>query len=1226
MTIGFRQFLTTFATLPRPSRAAQPEPPSYYNCCCCCYCWECWRSRRPAPPSLPAATTIAAVARATAAAGGGAAGSTGGAASVGAARGGQQRSLHLPDDPTPQQLREWVVQQGSPGGGGFGFMWPQRLRDCACQRCVPSRVEAAALGSSESAVAPGAGESAAALGARESAVALGASASTTTGLDSGASRCFFRDCTTVTPLAAPVPVSLADPTGGPIVARASTVLSCPAVPSGSLSDLHLLAFSTNLLSNAVLQDEWVDTFIHGGQRVAICKVAASSRVSASGQLASTCSCRVLSHHTLLWHHRLGHPSLPCLQSMHSHLLVSGLLSPLPSLPRSPASPCLPCVEGRHRAAPHSSEFPPTTAPLQTLHMDVWGPTPVGGANQERYFLLVVDEYTRYTTVFPLWRKVDISGVLIPRIRAIRHQLRERFRRDFPDLRLHSHKGSEFSFDLLADYCRDESIRQSFTLPASPQRNGIAERRIGLIMEVARTSMIHASAPHFLWSFAVRYAANQLNLWPRVFEPETSPTLRWMGMVGDASVFWVWGALSLVRDAKASKLSSRTLRCEISSDSSGPAERGDPAADDTAAIRCSPRLKTSPGFPPRPSSPPPQPAAVESGAETAGAKPRGSETEGEGSGGASTGGAGSGGVATGGADSGGVANPSGGGAVGDPAGGPGVGSPGGGGYVPAGAGAASPGGTTGAGGTGGTAGGAAGAGGTRGAAGAGGAKATSPRGAIGAGGAGPTSPGGIAGAGGAAGARGAGAGGTRGAGAAGPRGARTGAGAAEASGVVSARGARTRGTGVAGASGAASAGGATGDAGTGGAGAVGTGGAGAAGTGGARTRGAGAAGVGGAASAGGAGGATGAVGSGGAGGTTGAGGIGAGGNGGNGGTGGAGGVGPGGARTRDAGAAGAGGAAGVGGAGGATGATGTGGARGNAGARGAGAAGTRSAAGAGDATGGPPPGAPLNSSSVPHQVTVQVRSHVCPHLTPQCSCLHRHGRGDAAQTSPGVGVHRESPSGELPSSAHFSVFFLHCIIYSSTRWRSQREQRLQQQQANNLGQHGSSDEVAEQWTERVLPRFHATLLSPLSPPFLPSLRLCSSLFHHPKGSAYYIAPPAWAAAVAAAASSGSDTGGGSCSGCCSSNQGSQHHPIMGVHERCLSLLAWRSADEVVLDAPWAVSDQLDKEQRYAAARARGMVRQVQSAAETTTTTIVSRVVDHHHITYIVSKVISIMPTL
>ncbi|CAI5940057.1 unnamed protein product [Closterium sp. NIES-65] len=58
------------------------------------------------------------------------------------------------------------------------------------------------------------------------------------------------------------------------------------------------------------------------------------------------------------------------------------------------------------------------------------------------------------------------------------------------------------------------------------------------MEVARSSMIHAAAPHILWPFAVRYAANQLDLWPRVSLPETSPTLRWTGEVGDASVFRV----------------------------------------------------------------------------------------------------------------------------------------------------------------------------------------------------------------------------------------------------------------------------------------------------------------------------------------------------------------------------------------------------------------------------------------------------------------------------------------------------------------------------------------------------------------------------------------------------------------------------------------------------------------------------------------------------------------
>ncbi|CAI7801750.1 unnamed protein product [Closterium sp. NIES-54] len=107
------------------------------------------------------------------------------------------------------------------------------------------------------------------------------------------------------------------------------------------------------------------------------------------------------------------------------------------------------------------------------------------------------------------------------------QLRERFREDLPVLRLHSDRG---------------------------------------VMEVARTSMIHAAAPHFLWSFAVRYAAHQLNLWPRVSLPETSPTLRWTGKVGDASVFQVWGSRAFVHDTSADKLSSRAFPC-------GPAPSG-----------------------------------------------------------------------------------------------------------------------------------------------------------------------------------------------------------------------------------------------------------------------------------------------------------------------------------------------------------------------------------------------------------------------------------------------------------------------------------------------------------------------------------------------------------------------------------------------------------------------------------------------------------------------------
>ncbi|CAI7830472.1 unnamed protein product, partial [Closterium sp. NIES-53] len=150
--------------------------------------------------------------------------------------------------------------------------------------------------------------------------------------------------------------------------------------------------------------------------------------------------------------------------------------------------------------PGSSLYTLTTA---SPPVTVSGQVAASGQGHERYFLLVIDDYSRYTTVFPL-RSKDRSG--------------------------------EFSSDLLRAFCRAEGIRQTFTLPASPQQNGIAERRIGM------------------------YAAHQINLQPRVSLPETTPTLRWTGKLGDASVFRVWGSRAFVRDTTADKLSSRAVPC------------------------------------------------------------------------------------------------------------------------------------------------------------------------------------------------------------------------------------------------------------------------------------------------------------------------------------------------------------------------------------------------------------------------------------------------------------------------------------------------------------------------------------------------------------------------------------------------------------------------------------------------------------------------------------------
>ncbi|CAI7798386.1 unnamed protein product [Closterium sp. NIES-54] len=488
-------------------------------------------------------------------------GGTGGGR-TGAQRGGsgggqRQRQQHRSETPSPQQLHEWLFQRGASEGAEGDYY-----------RCVPPDpdIEAAALGASDSSL-PGNAP---------------AEALPTFTLDS-------------------------------VVACSSTVLPCPAIPSSSLSGLHLPSSSMNLVSTAALQDSMVTTTTPGGQRVSIC------------------TCTPTGRHLATFTRQPG-SSMYKLATEPPRVATSAQMSAsLPPLPPLPAPPCLPCVEGRHRAAPHSSSFPPTSSPLQTLHMEVWDPARVSGQGRERYFLLVNDDYTRYTTVFPLRTKGQVVDVLIPWIRAVRLQLRERFHQDLPLLRLHSNRGGEFSSDLLPDLCRGEGILQSFTLPTSPQQNGIAERHIGLVVEVARTSMIHEVAPHFMWPFAV----------------------------GDASVFRVWGSRAFARDMSADKLSARTISCvfvgfppdaprwqfyhptsrcvfpsqDVTFDESVPFYRLFPYR---SAPPPPPPLFLAPG-------PPPVDPLLPQGVASAGAEPGGAESEGAGSGGAESGDAEPGGV-------------------------------------------------------------------------------------------------------------------------------------------------------------------------------------------------------------------------------------------------------------------------------------------------------------------------------------------------------------------------------------------------------------------------------------------------------------------------------------------------------------------------------------------------------------------------------------------------------
>jgi hypothetical protein len=90
-----------------------------------------------------------------------------------------------------------------------------------------------------------------------------------------------------------------------------------------------------------------------------------------------------------WHLRLGHPASPIVNQVVQS-------KKLPVSPSKSSSICSPCQQGKsHRF--HFSYSPSiSNKPLQLLFLDVWGPVSTTSVNNNRFYLSVVDNFSKYT--------------------------------------------------------------------------------------------------------------------------------------------------------------------------------------------------------------------------------------------------------------------------------------------------------------------------------------------------------------------------------------------------------------------------------------------------------------------------------------------------------------------------------------------------------------------------------------------------------------------------------------------------------------------------------------------------------------------------------------------------------------------------------------------------------------------------------------------------------------
>ncbi|GJR23397.1 putative ribonuclease H-like domain-containing protein [Tanacetum coccineum] len=162
---------------------------------------------------------------------------------------------------------------------------------------------------------------------------------------------------------------------------------------------------------------------------------------------------------------------------------------------------------QHRASCKSKTENSISLPLHLLHMDLFGPTFVKSLKKKMYCLVVTDDYSRFTWVFFLATKDEMSGILKSFITRIENLV------DHKVKVIRCDNGTEFKNREMNQFCEMKGILRQFSVARTPQQNGVAERRNRTLIEAARTMLANSKLPTTFWAETVNTACYVQNKVP-----------------------------------------------------------------------------------------------------------------------------------------------------------------------------------------------------------------------------------------------------------------------------------------------------------------------------------------------------------------------------------------------------------------------------------------------------------------------------------------------------------------------------------------------------------------------------------------------------------------------------------------------------------------------------------------------------------------------------------------
>jgi transposase InsO family protein len=184
----------------------------------------------------------------------------------------------------------------------------------------------------------------------------------------------------------------------------------------------------------------------------------SSNIYVLSKIGNEKCCLGKEDESWLWHRIMGHMHFDNLVKVSKREVVREM----PQITKATNTLCKHCQQGKQTKTRFKSKEYSTTKPLEIVHIDLVGPTTTKGLKFERYFMLLVDDYTRMTAVFFLKNKSEAFGNFKIYKEMVENEMDSRIK----CLRLDN--GGEFTSKEFMDYFSNHGIKRKFSAAKTPQ--------------------------------------------------------------------------------------------------------------------------------------------------------------------------------------------------------------------------------------------------------------------------------------------------------------------------------------------------------------------------------------------------------------------------------------------------------------------------------------------------------------------------------------------------------------------------------------------------------------------------------------------------------------------------------------------------------------------------------------------------------------------------------------